>query len=113
MGADGFLEVPRELGGGHTARRSWMTCTIVRIMLRELLLFRDPQSATGQSLVLAMQGNNPDLKPETAKSWTTGFDVVPEFDPEFALSATYYSIDYTGQITVPDSADPSSILTRG
>ena len=79
-----------------------------------LLLLPDPKSSTGtgQSLVLAMQGNNPDLKPETAKSWTTGFDLVPEFDPEFALSLTYYSIDYTGQIAIPDTADPFNILVQ-
>ena len=78
-----------------------------------LLFLPDPKSSTGrQSLVLAMQGNNPDLKPETAKSWTAGFDVVPEFDPEFALSLTYYSIDYTGQIAIPDTADPYDILLQ-
>ena len=77
-----------------------------------LLLLPDPKSPTGQSLVLAMQGNNPNLKPETAKSWTTGFDVVPDFDPELALSVTYYSIDYTGQIAIPDTADPFDILTQ-
>lgn len=72
----------------------------------------DPQSPSGRSLVLAVEGDNPNLRPELAKSWTTGFDVVPDFDPEFALSLTYYSIDYTGQITTPDSADPSTILTQ-
>ena len=77
-----------------------------------LLLLSDPKSPTGQSVVLAMQGNNPNLKPETAKSWTAGFDVVPEFDPEFALSLTYYSVDYTGQIAIPDTVDPFGILTQ-
>jgi iron complex outermembrane receptor protein len=76
------------------------------------LVLPDPRSSTRQSLVLAMQGNNPDLKPETAKSWTAGFDVVPEFDPESALSLTYYSIDYTGQIEIPDTADPFNILAQ-
>jgi iron complex outermembrane receptor protein len=57
-----------------------------------------------------MEGNNPNLKPETAKSWTTGFDWVPDFDPELALSLTYYSVDYTGQIAIPDFEDPFNIL---
>jgi iron complex outermembrane recepter protein len=77
-----------------------------------LLVLPDQKSSTGQSLVLAMQGNNPDLKPETAKSWTAAFDVVSESDPEFALSLTYYSVDYTGQIAVPDTADPLDILLQ-
>jgi iron complex outermembrane recepter protein len=77
-----------------------------------LAVLPDPKSSTRQSLVLAMQGNNPNLKPETAKSWTAGFDIVPEFDPEFALSLTYYSVDYTGQIAIPDTANPFNILTQ-
>ena len=77
-----------------------------------LILLPDPKSPTGQSLALAMQGNNPNLKPETAKSWTVGFDVVPDFDPEFSLSLTYYSVDYTGQIAAPDFASPFTILTQ-
>ena len=77
-----------------------------------LVVLTDPKSSTGQSLVLAMQGNNPDLNAETAESWTAGLDVVPEFDPELTLSLTYYSIDYTGQIAVPDTADPLDILTQ-
>lgn len=78
-----------------------------------LLVLPDPKSVvTRQSLVLAMQGNNPNLRPETAKSWTAGFDVVPEFDPEFAFSLTYYSVDYTGQIAIPDTADPFDILLQ-
>lgn len=77
-----------------------------------LVVLPDPKSSTGQSLVLAMQGNNSDLRPETAKSWTAGFDVVPESDPELAVSLTYYSIDYTGQIAVPDTADPLDILLQ-
>lgn len=77
-----------------------------------LVLLPDPKSPTGQSLVLVTQGNNPNLKPETAKSWTAGFDLVPEFDPDFALSLTYYSVDYTGQIAIPDTADPFHILNQ-
>ena len=77
-----------------------------------LTLLADPRSPTGQSLVLALQGDNPNLRPETAKSWTAGFDVVPDIDPEFAFSLTYYSINYTGQITVPDGGDPVNILTQ-
>ena len=80
--------------------------------LSGLALLPDPQSSTGHSLALVMQGDNPNLRPELAKSWTTGFDVVPDFDPDFALSLTYYSISYTGQIAVPDSADPADVLTQ-
>ena len=72
----------------------------------------DPKSPTRQATVLAIQGNNPKLSPETAKTWTTGFDLVPTFDPGLKLSLTYYSIDYEGQVTSPDAADPFNILVQ-
>ena len=77
----------------------------------------DPKSPTGRSTVLVIQGNNPNLnnpnlKPETAKTWTAGFDLVPMFDPDLKLSLTYYSIDYEGQIAIPASANPFDILLQ-
>jgi iron complex outermembrane recepter protein len=77
-----------------------------------LALIPDPRSPTGRSLVLAMQGDNPNLKPELAKTWTAGFDLVPSFAPKLVLSLTYYSIDYRDQITTADPADPVTILTQ-
>lgn len=73
----------------------------------------DPQSPTGRSLVLVEQGSNPGLKQETAKTWTTGFDLAPEFLPGATLSLTYYSIDYENRIAQPGAEDPFAILTNG
>jgi iron complex outermembrane receptor protein len=72
----------------------------------------DPQSASGRSTILGLEGNNPNLKQETAKTWTAGLDVVPVVDPGLRFSLTYYSIDYTGQITQPDAADPVDVLIQ-
>jgi iron complex outermembrane receptor protein len=72
----------------------------------------DPKSATGYSSVLVLEGNNPNLKQETATTWTAGLDVVPAVDPDLTLSLTYYSIDFTGQIATPDAAEPSDILLQ-
>jgi outer membrane receptor protein involved in Fe transport len=72
----------------------------------------DPRSSTGYSTVLGLQGNNPNLRQETATTWTAGFDVVPVADPDLTLSLTYYAIDYTGQITQPAAADPFDILIQ-
>jgi outer membrane receptor protein involved in Fe transport len=72
----------------------------------------DPRSATGYSSVLVLEGNNPNLKQETATTWTAGLDVVPAFDPELTVSLTYYSIDFTGQIAEPDAAEPLDILLQ-
>jgi iron complex outermembrane recepter protein len=77
-----------------------------------LASFADPRSATGHSTILGLEGDNPNLKAETAKTWTAGFDVVPVFDPGLTFSLTYYSINYTGQIAQPDAADPLDILVQ-
>ena len=73
----------------------------------------DSQSPTGRSLVLALQGDNPNLQAETATTWTAGFDLVPEIDPQLTFSLTYYSVDYTGQIAQPAAADPYDVLLQG
>ena len=77
-----------------------------------LISLPDPRSSTGHSTVLVLQGDNPNLRQETATTWTAGFDVVPVADPDLTLSLTYYSIDYTGQIAQPDAADPFHILAQ-
>ncbi|HVW68521.1 MAG TPA: TonB-dependent receptor, partial [Steroidobacteraceae bacterium] len=77
-----------------------------------LVSLPDPRSPTGRSTVLGIQGDNPNLKQETATTWTAGFDVVPAFDPGFKLSLTYYSIDYTGQIATPGAGNPFAILMQ-
>jgi len=76
------------------------------------LLLPDPKSPSGRSTVLVIQGNNPNLKQETATTWTAGFDVVPVVDPGLKFSLTYYQIDYHGQIAGPDAANPFGILLQ-
>jgi len=77
-----------------------------------LALFPDPKSPTGKSLALILQCDNPDLRQETARTWTAGFDLVPVFDPALTLSVTYFSINYQGQITVPSAANAFNILVQ-
>ncbi len=68
----------------------------------------DPQSPSGRSLVLAEQGSNPNLREETARTWTAGFDLSPWRGAQ--LSVTYYSIDYWNRIEQPATGDPLGIL---
>jgi iron complex outermembrane recepter protein len=77
-----------------------------------LAVFPDPKSPTGHSIAMVLQGDNPSLKQETAKTWTAGVDFVPSADPGFKTSLTYYDIDYEGQITAPAAADIFSILVQ-
>jgi iron complex outermembrane receptor protein len=64
--------------------------------------FVDPQSATGSSSGLSFVAGNPDLKPETATTWTVGLDVAPRALPGLRASLTYFDIDYTNQINTID-----------
>ncbi len=77
-----------------------------------LAAFRDPRSETGSSIVLAVLGNNPHLKQETATTWTAGIDMALERMPISTLSLTYYSINYTDRILHPASESPADILLR-
>jgi iron complex outermembrane receptor protein len=46
-------------------------------------------------------GNQPDLKPERARNWSTGFDLTPHWVEHLKATITYYNIDYTNQIFSP------------
>jgi len=70
----------------------------------------DPESPTRSTLVLAASGSNPDLKEETASTWTAGLDIVPSGLPDLQLSMTYYSIRYKDRIIVPGPPSQARIL---
>jgi outer membrane receptor protein involved in Fe transport len=73
---------------------------------------RDPQAASGISVILARLGNNPDLKEETATTWTAGIDLAPASARGLSLSLTYYAIDYEHRILAPGLASPFDILLQ-
>ena len=58
----------------------------------------DPSSPTGTTNVLALFGNNPTVGPERARIWTVGFDARPKLLEGFAVSATYFHINYRARI---------------
>jgi outer membrane receptor protein involved in Fe transport len=80
----------------------------------------DPQSATGHSRAFVLAGPLPDLKPETARTWTAGVDLTPPAIQNLSLSLTYFNIDYQGRITNPgysvifltQEAQFASLITR-
>ena len=71
----------------------------------------DPSSPTGQSKVLTLFGANPNLRPETARSWTLGADFALQSAPRLSFALTYFNIDYTNRI---DEAliNPADVLTQ-
>ena len=76
-------------------------------LLRELdtrfnrnIFFRlpDPKSPTGTSNTILRTGNDPDLGPEKATTWTIGADLRPAAFADFSLSATYFRTEFKGRI---------------
>lgn len=72
----------------------------------------DPASSTGQTNVLVLRGNDPDLRPERATSWTIGMDVRPPSIPGLYGSVTYYNIDYRDRIASPAANLFSFLVNR-
>lgn len=57
----------------------------------------------GRILALTLNGGNRDLKPETATSWTFGFDLTPPQIGGLRLSATLFDTDFKDQVDRPVS----------
>jgi len=60
-------------------------------------------SFPGLTQPLFLSGANPNLKPETATTWSFGFDLTPAQVRGLRASATYYSIRYKDRIQGPDT----------
>ncbi|MEN5229786.1 TonB-dependent receptor [Brevundimonas naejangsanensis] len=63
----------------------------------------------GQQVALFEGGGNPDLKPETADTFTFGFDYRPKDSP-FRISATWFDIVFSDQIGSPASDNLPQVL---
>jgi outer membrane receptor protein involved in Fe transport len=58
-----------------------------------------PNPGTTNALI-ALEGNKA-LRPETARTFTLGFDWKPEAHPQLVLNGTYFNIVYSNRITQP------------
>lgn len=56
------------------------------------------------STVLILRGPSTQLDPETAETFTLGFDYRPASEPSFRLSGTYFNIDYEDRIGQANTA---------
>jgi hypothetical protein len=60
------------------------------------------QSASGTYVTaLIVNGNNAQLRPETATSWTAGIDATPFETPALKFGLTYFHTDFTDRISGP------------
>jgi outer membrane receptor protein involved in Fe transport len=86
-------------------RGSWSQAfrapTLVQLYSTQYLVLTEVPDSTvpsGQTLSLVRSGGNAALRPETANSWTTGFEFKPTFIPNFSLTADYFHIDFSNRI---------------
>ncbi|PZR36646.1 MAG: TonB-dependent receptor [Caulobacter segnis] len=79
----------------------------------------DPQKATpinltangGNVLTLLLYGGNPNLRPETAVSWTAGLEYAPPSHPGTRISATLFDTKFQDRIGQPAINNLSTVLT--
>jgi iron complex outermembrane receptor protein len=50
---------------------------------------------------VALQGSSPNLQPQTAETWSVGFDADPPFIPGAHVSASYYHVIFKGVLSTP------------
>lgn len=62
-----------------------------------------PIDLPGQNLtkILSFGGINPNLKPESAETYSLGADFSPTGLPGFTTSLTYYNVNYSNRISAP------------
>lgn len=66
-----------------------------------LYFYQNPADAPAGEIVAVLQGDDPDIRPETSRSWTFGADWSPPFAPGLNLTFNYYSIQYRNRIALP------------
>lgn len=62
-------------------------------------------------LTLLLIGGNPNLKPETATSWSTGLEYAPAAHPELRVAATLFDTKFRQRIGQPALNNLSTVLT--
>ncbi len=65
----------------------------------------------GSTPVLVYSGGNPDLKPETARSWATTLEFTPSAVPGLKVSGTLYKTRFNRRIASPVTDNISIALT--
>lgn len=73
----------------------------------------DPTSATGYTYFVYRSGNNADLNPEEASTWTVGLSYVDKQAAGVSASINYFSMDFQDRIAAPIPSEYlSSVLSR-
>lgn len=53
------------------------------------------------AITVALQGSQPNLKPQKAETWSVGFDINPPFLEGLRASLSYYNVNFRDQLRTP------------
>jgi iron complex outermembrane recepter protein len=73
--------------------------------------------AQGVAGTIALQGSTPNLRPQTATTWSIGADIEPPFIPGLRGSISYYNVSFRDILTIPNPSPqifvnfPNNVLT--
>jgi outer membrane receptor protein involved in Fe transport len=71
------------------------------IFLPAFFIYRNPAEAPPGSIAAVLQGSNPNVRPETSRTWSAGAEFSPESAPGLTLSVNYYSVRFANRIALP------------
>lgn len=72
----------------------------------------DPQSATGSSNIIVIRGNDPNLRPERATTWSLGAELKPAALPDLHAGITWFNVNYRDRIASIASQLTSYLVNR-
>jgi iron complex outermembrane receptor protein len=85
---------------------------VIPLSVRNFADPRVPAGTTNNNTLVLLGGVVTPLQPQKAKTWSAGFDITPSALPDLALGATYYNINFKGQISVPPIFLPATFYTQ-
>jgi iron complex outermembrane receptor protein len=65
----------------------------------------NPGFAGGRTTVIQLSGTHKDLRPETARTWSIGFEYQPSWLPGFRTHVTYFDVAYKNRILRATTAE--------
>lgn len=96
--------------------KSFKAPTLYQLLRSEQVVLRLAQGSGGtgfpsNATVLYLDGGNPDLEPERARTWTASVAFHPEALGGLETELTYFDIDYTDRVVQPIT-DPTQALSN-
>lgn len=70
---------------------------------------QNPALPAGNALVMFRAGANPDLKTQSADTFTVGIDLTPVFIPNLSIKLGYYRVKISGRVVTPSQDDSVSV----